>query len=153
LLTGLQPELEIGFPLDDPRAPFRYSGGNCCFCSFWEAKEQAMYTIERILMWIVAGACMGIGAVAFGLGGVPFFFGLVLAVYGVRRIGPRGLWITLVAMGVAPIILVSYTYFTAEPSATSPSNPIYSLSTVFGPIMIIGIVWGVVEARRNRRMA
>ena len=108
-----------------------------------------MSTVERIIFWSFSGACMGFGLIAFGLALTPFFFGAVLALYGVRRIGPRGFWITLVSMGMVPIGLVGYSYLTADPATTwYPTNPLLPLTMVFGPIALAGLIWGYVERQR-----
>ncbi len=111
-----------------------------------------MATWERTLFWIFTGACMGIGLIAFGLGFLPFFFGAILALYGIKRIGAQGFWITLVSIGSVPTGLVAYQYSTADPTTTSyPRNPLLPLAVGFGPIVRIGLIWGYRERRQMRK--
>jgi hypothetical protein len=113
-----------------------------------------MYSLERTIFWVLSGACMGVGLIAFGLGLLPFFFGAILALYAVRRIGGQGFWIALVSLGIAPISLVSYHYITADPATTSyPSNPLLPLALVFGPIVLLGLLWGYRERHQLRQQA
>lgn len=111
-----------------------------------------MATWERTIFWIFTGACMGFGLIAFGLGLLPFFFGAVLALYGIKRIGAQGFWITLVSIGIVPTGLVAYQYITADPTTTFyPTNPLFPLAVVFGPIVLIGLIWGYRERRQIRQ--
>jgi hypothetical protein len=111
-----------------------------------------MYSMERTIFWVLSGACMGVGLIAFGLGLLPFFFGAVLALYAIRRIGREGVWIAVVSLGTAPIGLVSYQYITADPATTSyPSNPLLPLAIAFGPIVLLGLLWGYRERHQLRQ--
>jgi hypothetical protein len=109
-----------------------------------------MLSLQRIIFWVVAGACMGFGLIAFGLGFTPFFFGAVVALYGIKRFGPRGFWITLVSMGSLPMALVTVQYYTADPRiVTYPTNPLPILALTFGPIIFAGLIWSRIEQRRT----
>jgi hypothetical protein len=113
---------------------------------------KAMTTWERTIFWIFTGACMGLGLSLFGLGLLPFFFGAILALYGIKRIGTQGFWISLVSIGVAPTILVAYQYITADRTTTVyPTNPLFWLAAAFGPIVLIGLIWGYRERRHIRQ--
>jgi hypothetical protein len=109
-----------------------------------------MLSLQRIIFWVVAGACMGFGLIAFGLGLTPFFFGAVVALYGVKRFGPQGFWITLVSMGSVPMALVTVQYYTADPrTITYPINPLPTLALAFGPIILGGLIWSRIEQHRT----
>jgi hypothetical protein len=111
-----------------------------------------MYSLERTIFWVFSGACMGVGLIAFGLGLLPFFFGAVLALYGIKRVGAQGFWIALLSLGITPIGLISYEYITADPTTTwIPSNPLLPLVLVFGPIVLVGLLWGYRERQQLRQ--
>jgi hypothetical protein len=111
-----------------------------------------MSSLERTIFWIFTGACMGVGLIAFGLALLPFFFGATLALYGIKRIGTHGFWITLVSIGLVPTALVAYQYITADPTTTFiPANPLLPLVVGFGPIVLIGLIWGYRERRQMRK--
>jgi hypothetical protein len=111
-----------------------------------------MSSLERTIFWVLSGACMGVGLIAFGLGLLPFFFGAVLALYGIRRIGAHGFWIAVVSLGVAPVGLVTYQYVTADSATTwYPTNPLLPLVVVFGPIVLVGLLWGYRERHQLRQ--
>jgi len=111
-----------------------------------------MSSLERTIFWVLSGACMGVGLIAFGLLLLPFFFGAVLALYAIRRIGAQGFWIALVSLGIVPFGLVSYQYVTADPTTTwYPTNPLLALAVVFGPIVLVGLLWGYRERQQLRQ--
>jgi len=113
-------------------------------------RRSAMLSLERIIFWVVCGACMGFGLIAFGLGLTPFFFGAVLALYGVKRFGAQGFWITLISMGSVPMALVTVQYYTADPwTVTYPINPLPILALAFGPIVLGGLIWSRIVHRRT----
>ena len=109
-----------------------------------------MLSLQRIIFWVVAGACMGFGLIAFGLGLTPFVFAAVVALYGIKRFGSQGFWIMLVSMGIVPLALVSVQYYTADPMTTTyPINPLPILALAFGPIILGGLIWRSIEHRRT----
>lgn len=110
-----------------------------------------MSALERAIFWIFTGSCMGFGLSAFGLGLLPFFFGAVLALYGVIRIGAQGFWITLVSIGIMPMGIGVYQYVSADPTTTwYPPNSLLLLVVVFGPIVLAGLIWGYRERQQLR---
>ena len=91
---------------------------------------------------------MGLGLIAFGLALLPFVLGAVLALYGVKRIGPKGFWITLVSMGVTPALILVCDYILADRTTTWIPDGYLEFAAFFGVIALIGIVWGVFDMRR-----
>lgn len=102
-----------------------------------------------MLYWGTSGGLMGLGFVGFGLALVPTLFGGVLALYGVKRFGPRGFWITIVAMGIVPALVLLYRYLTVAPATTLGPNLLAPVA-VFGTLALAGVIWGLIEARRGR---
>jgi hypothetical protein len=108
-----------------------------------------MTSMQRTFFWIICGALMGFGLIAFGLGLLPFLLGAVLALYGVKRIGPEGFWITIVSMGITPALILAYDYLSADPATTwFPDNYLYGI-VLFVALALGGVVWGLLEARRT----
>lgn len=80
-----------------------------------------------------------------------FFFGAVVALYGVKRFGAQGFWITLVRMGSVPMALVTVQYYTADPrTIIYPIHPLPILALAFGPIVLGGLIWSRIEHQRTR---
>ncbi len=108
-----------------------------------------MRPLERTLYWSTAGGLLGLGFVAFGLALLPTLFGSILALYGVKRFGPHGFWITIVAIGIVPTSVLLYRYVTVDPATTLGPNPLAPVA-VFGTLALAGVIWGLIEARRGR---
>ncbi len=115
--------------------------------AFSKTGKLRMQTKWKAFYWLAAGASMGFGLIAFGLGLLPFLFGLILALYGVKRIGPRGFWLVLVGMGLVPVALLMYNYITADNSTFFPDSYLYGIA-LFGAITLAGLIWGLAETRR-----
>ena len=105
----------------------------------------------RTFYWIAAGALMGFGLIAFGLAFLPFLLGAVLALYGVKRMGPNRFWITLVSMGITPVLILLYGYVTADRATTWFPEGYLSGTAIFVVIALAGVVWGLIETRRLSR--
>jgi len=109
-----------------------------------------MLSLQRVIFSVVAGAFINFGLIAFGLGLTPFVFGAIVALYGVKRFGPQGSWITLVSMGSVPMALITVQYYTADPPTTTyATNPLPILALAFGPIIVGGLIWSRIEQRRT----
>lgn len=110
-----------------------------------------MYSPSRVIYWTLAGSLMGIGLSVFGLGLLPFVAGIIMTLYGMHRFGRRGLWITLISMGLLPIMLIFVIYQTSDPTQTRYlQNPLYPAVIAFGPIIVAGLIWGIVEIHHQR---
>ena len=110
--------------------------------------SMASETLGRTLYWAVAGGLMGVGLVAFGLAFLPFLIGAVLALYRLRRLGARGFWVALVAMGLLPALILIYDYATADGVSVFVPDSYLQIAALFLLIAVAGAVLGVVEERR-----
>jgi hypothetical protein len=115
-------------------------------------RREKVEAASRILYWAVAGSLMGIGLIAFSLVFLPFLLGTGLALYGARRFGPRGLWVTLLFMGLAPASILVYDYATADGVSVFVPDSYLQIAALFLLIALVGIAEGVLETRRRRRM-
>lgn len=104
----------------------------------------------RMLYWLIAGGMMGFGMIAFGLGFLPTLFGGVLALYGIKRFGTQGFWMTLIGIGAVPAAILLLGYLTAQSANIFTGPPPFGAVGVFGGVVLAGIVWGVIEAHRGR---
>ena len=104
----------------------------------------------RMLYWLIAGGMMGFGIMAFGLGLLPALFGAVMALYGIRRFGSEGFWMTLIGIGTVPAVVLLLGYLMAQSSNIFAGPPPFGAIAVFGGVVLAGIIWGVIEAYRGR---
>ena len=115
-------------------------------------RGKAMRVLGRSLYWAISGSQGGFGLIAFGLGLLPTLLGSILAIFGLRKLGREGFWLTVVFVGACPALVLIYIYVTRGPSSTyfGPED-LYGKSVgLFVLVMLIGLVWGVIEARRGR---
>ena len=57
----------------------------------------------RIAYWLLTGALLGVGFIAIlSIGALFLLLGVLLAVFGAIRVGPRGIWAALVGFGALP---------------------------------------------------
>lgn len=106
-----------------------------------------MQSPERALYWIVAGTLMGFGFIGFGFGLLPLLLGIAMAVYGLWRIGPRGLWMVITTAGVIPVVVLLYQYFAFDPVRVSLGPNHLMVVAVFGALALAGLVWGFLSRR------
>ena len=91
---------------------------------------------------------MGIGLIAFSLALLPFLLGAILALYGLKRFGPKQFWLALFTMGLVPALILAFDYFAADPETTwVPASYLY-LTLFFGIIALVGLAFGLLEKRR-----
>ena len=118
----------------------------------WRKRAKHMRLLLRSICWIVSGALVGFGMIAFGLGLLPALLGVVLAIYGLRKFGREGFWLTVASMGALPASILTYIYVTRDPSSTyfGPEDRYFKAVGLFVLIMLVGLIWGAVEVRRGR---
>ena len=111
-----------------------------------------MRVLGRSFYWAISGSLVGIGLIAFGLGLLPTLLGSILAMYGLRKLGHEGFWITIVFVGACPALVLIYIYVTRGTSSAyfGPEDWYAKNVGLFVLIMLIGLVWGVIEAWRGR---
>jgi uncharacterized membrane-anchored protein YitT (DUF2179 family) len=108
----------------------------------------------RVAYYLSTGGLMGMGIAAiFSIGLAIFLLGLVLALYGLKRIGPAKFWLTLVGMGAAPALLFLYDYLVLNDSAIEGPDAYLYVALVFLLISLAGAVWGIAEGRRSHNSA
>jgi hypothetical protein len=130
--------------------------------------------IGRVLLWLLAGALIGFGALVFG---VPVLIvGLLLVIVGALLLGNAGLWAALVGFGGLPAGILIWDV-TSAPWACSPSggttvpnlNYYTCVDTIFGRlttyhvwafgfglIALVGLAWPLLHravTRTNRAAA
>lgn len=104
--------------------------------------------------WLLTGAVLGVGVIAIlGIGLLLLLLGLGLLVFGVLRIGARGLWATIVGFGAAPALILQYDVATAPPLCSGvshvgmvcggPTDAYQTLALVFAAIAVFGILIGL----------
>lgn len=98
-------------------------------------------------LYAIAGIFMGFGFIAFGLGLLPLAFGIVLALYGVRRFGPGGLWIVITTAGAVPALVLLYRALTLDPAQAALDPNRFVAVAVFGALACAGIAWGLLARR------
>lgn len=103
----------------------------------------------RVAYWLATGAVLGIGLSIFGLGLLPYLLGIVLALYGVYKIGPGEFPLALLSMGLTPLAIIVYNYITSDQSATSFPDNYFVGTAPFVVLALIGAVWGVLNTRRR----
>jgi hypothetical protein len=114
-------------------------------------KGKGIGVLLRNLYWAISGSLVGVGLIAFGLGLLPTLLGTVLAIYGLRTLGREGFWITIAFMGACPASVLIFIYVTRDPSSTyfGPEDWYAKGVGLFVLIMLVGLAWGVIEARRG----
>ena len=98
--------------------------------------------IETTLYWAFAGALMGYGLIGgFGVGIPLIIFGIFFMSFGLARLERNGLWAALIGFGAVPAGLLIY---------TSGSSDLNLAVLLYGAIVVVGAIWGLLEALKQR---
>jgi hypothetical protein len=108
-----------------------------------------MRSLERALYWALAGTLMGLGFVGFGFGLLPLLLGLVMAIYGVWRLGSGGLWMVLATAGAVPAIILLSSYLTLDPTHVTLGPHHLTTVAIFGLLALAGCLWGLFSHRET----
>lgn len=98
-------------------------------------------------LYAIAGTLMGFGFIIFGLGLLPLLLGIVLALYGVRRFGPGGLWMVITTAGAVPAIILLYRSLTLDPAQAVIDPNRFVAVAVFVALACAGLAWGLLARR------
>ena len=120
----------------------------------------------RIIYWLLTGAFIGFGLIGILSIGAPFLLlGVLLAVFGALRVGPRGIWVALVGFGALPAgILIwdvtsmpwaceadgvdslpNVNYFSCVDTPFGPLTAYHVMALFFGVIVLVGLVWPLAQ--------
>jgi hypothetical protein len=93
------------------------------------------------LYWALTGAVLGLSAPLIFSAGVPLLLlGLVLVLYGAyKKMNPAHLWIAFVAMGLAPLALLLWSFLE---SGSLTTGAFYGLA-LFAAIALGGLTLGL----------
>jgi hypothetical protein len=108
-----------------------------------------MRTWWKVIYWLLTGCLIGMGAISiFSIGAPLLLLGIVLALYGLKRMGPKGFWLTLVGMGAIPTLFILYLQFSTDrPGPANPNAYLYAI-LLFAAITLAGILLGIAERSR-----
>jgi hypothetical protein len=116
-----------------------------------EEKGLAVLNATSYIYWALAGCMLGFGLLAaFSIGWPFFLLGTFLVLYRVKRTGERGLWVSLIGMGVVPALFLLTNYFFADHSTTLFPDTYFRGVLVFMIPTAIGVVWGLVANNRAK---
>jgi hypothetical protein len=111
--------------------------------------------VWRVAFWIVSGSLMGVALngfglkAAFGLNLPIYLAGLVIALYGLVRLGPGGFWLTVVSVGAAAALEITYRFW--HPLGNTifflENYHRYVLPHVL--VLLVGVLWGLFRALRG----
>jgi hypothetical protein len=118
----------------------------------------------RIVYWLLTGALIGFGCIAILSNGTLFLaLGMILIAIGAWRVGPRGIWASLVGFGAAPAgILIwdvvsapwacqggeglpNVNYFSCVDTPFGMLTTYHVLALIFGLIAVVGLVWPLAQ--------
>ena len=121
---------------------------------------------ERIAYWIITGTFVGFGLVGAASIGLPFLLiGAIMTLFGLLRLGPKGVWAAILSFGIVPIVVILYGYFRNERCSAGigymlpPNSSVDTLGTecsyfpgnylssvvFFGIFVLTGTILGVEE--------
>ncbi|MCS7001127.1 MAG: hypothetical protein NZ481_09680 [Candidatus Kapabacteria bacterium] len=106
-----------------------------------------MQLTGRTLYWSIAGTSLGMGFVGFGLGLLPTLLGLGMAICGVWRYGPHGLWMVITTAGAIPALVLLHSYLTVDRTHVVLGPHDLAVVVVFGLLTIAGFIWGRLDRR------
>jgi hypothetical protein len=126
----------------------------------WEAHRFLL----RIVYWLLTGALLGVGLIAIlTIGSLFLLLGVILVVIGAFRVGPRGIWATLVGSGAAGAAILTWDVasapracqggeglpnvndFSCVETPFGPLTTYHVLALIFGVIAVLGLVWPVAQ--------
>ncbi|MFL5732448.1 MAG: hypothetical protein ACJ78Q_04540 [Chloroflexia bacterium] len=111
---------------------------------------------NRALYWIGVGTLVGLGLITFSSVGVPLLLiGVGLTWWGFRRFGSGAeeaqAWIALVTIGITPVFVIVFGYYTTDRQVTSYSDDYLALTLPFLAVTLLGVLLGLVEMLRKAR--
>jgi hypothetical protein len=119
----------------------------------------------RIGYWLLTGALIGFGMIAIlSIGSLFLLLGVILLIVGALRVGPRGIWATLVGFGAFPVgiliwdvtsmpwacegqgdALPNVNYFSCVDTPFGPLTTYHVMALIFGVIALFGLVLALAQ--------
>lgn len=112
-------------------------------------RRKQMSTLQARMYGALAGALLGLGAVTiFSVGIGLVLLGAVLLLIAARKTMLRSdsllLWVAVAAMGLAPAILLTFNYVSADHTTDVYFSDPWSSVLIFAAIGLAGIAGGVI---------
>lgn len=99
----------------------------------------------------LAGCLLGFGLLVVFSSGLPFILlGMLLVLYGVKRAGGRGFWVSLICMSIVPVLYFSANYFFNNYYSNLALEGFLGIVLLFMIPAAVGVVWGLVETNRAK---
>lgn len=107
--------------------------------------------IWHIIYLILCGIIMSVGiAMVWGIGIPVLLVGIFMTSYELVRAGRRDLWAIVVGIGLSQFALAYRQTVTCKPPECTLFFDSARVFLVWGMMILIGVVWGVIEMLRRR---